>query len=99
MKLTEAQKRHLKGLAHHLNPVVMVGQNGLSDGVIAEMGVALDVHELIKVKLSAGDRDLRAALIDGLLQATGASLVQRIGNVAVLFRRNPKKPRIALPSG
>jgi RNA-binding protein len=99
MKLTEPQKRHLKGLGHHLKPVVLVGQHGLTEGVIAEMGVALDAHELIKVKISAGDRPLRDALIDGLTQATSASLIQRIGNVAVLFRRNPKKPRIALPSG
>ena len=98
MKLTEAQKRHLKGLGHHLKPVVMVGQAGLSEGVVAEMGIALDVHELIKVKLSAGDRKARDTMIEALSKETGASLIQRIGNVAIFFRRNTKKPKIALPS-
>lgn len=91
MSLTEKQKRHLKGVAHSLKPVVMLGQSGLTDGVLAELGIALDHHELVKVKVSAGDRELRDQLIERLATSTQALLIQRIGNIAVLYRRNPKK--------
>ncbi len=97
MTLTPAQIRHLRGLAHGLKPVVMIGQHGLREAVLEELGIALDHHELVKVKVSVGDRDARDAVIDTLLARTGAELVQRIGNMAVLFRRNPKRPRITLP--
>jgi len=97
LKLSKSQIRHLRGLAHALKPVVMIGQHGLRDSVLEELGIALDHHELVKVKVSVGDRDERDAVIDTLLARTGAELVQRIGNMAVLFRRNPEKPRIELP--
>ncbi len=97
MPLSESQKRHLRGLAHHLRPVVIVGQAGVTDPVLGEVGLALDSHELIKVKVNAADRDTRAGLIGRLMSETDAELVQRIGHMAVLFRRNPKRPKIALP--
>ncbi len=98
MKLTSSQKRYLRSQAHHLKPVLQSGSKGVSDAFIAEVGVALDQHELIKVKIAAGDRGERGAMIDQLAAATGAAVVQMIGHIVVLFRRNPDGPRIALPS-
>ena len=97
MQLSDAQKRHLRGLGHHLKPVVWVGQHGLSDSVTLEIEQALDSHELIKVKLAA-DRDTRRALTVQICEKTDAELIQGIGQMLVLFRRNPDKARIALPS-
>lgn len=98
MALSNPQKRHLRSLAHSLKPVVMIGQHGIRDSVLEELGVALDAHELIKVRVSAEDREDRANMIQQLISASGAELVQTIGHIAVLFRRNTKKPKIALPS-
>ena len=91
MTLTDHQKRHLKKLGHSLKPVVTVGQGGLSAGVSAELEIALDHHELLKVKVNVGDREERDRIIDQMLRQTGAEPVQRIGNVAVMYRANPKK--------
>ncbi|MES9961290.1 MAG: ribosome assembly RNA-binding protein YhbY [Sedimenticola sp.] len=99
MPLSNPQKRHLKGLAHSLKPVVMVGQHGLTEGVFNELEIALDAHELIKVRISAGDRDERDEMLAVLVEKSSAELVQRIGNIAVLYRHNPKKPKIVLPKG
>lgn len=98
MALSNPQKRHLRSLAHSLKPVVMIGQHGLKDSILEELGIALDAHELIKVRVSAEDREDRAAMIEQLVDASGAELIQTIGHIAVLFRRNAKKPKIALPS-
>jgi RNA-binding protein len=97
MALTDTQRRHLRGLAHHLKPVVLMGQAGLKDTVLAEIDGALTHHELLKVKVAGEDRDDRAGIIEAIVASTGADLVQTIGHMAVLFRRNPKKPRVALP--
>ena len=77
---------------------VQLGQRGLTEGVVAEIGNALDAHELIKVRIGGDDRESRAAAIDEIVRQTGADLVQSIGHIAVFFRRNEKKPRIALPA-
>ncbi|MCP1726991.1 RNA-binding protein [Natronospira proteinivora] len=96
-QLNEAQKKHLKRLAHHRKPIVQTGANGLSDAVLAEVERALHDHELIKVRLVAGDRTERSAMIGEVCERTRSALVQRIGHVAVLFRANPDKPVIELP--
>lgn len=96
--LTEPQKKLLRQLAHQLRPVLLVGSAGVSDAVVNEAEQALLAHELIKARVRAGERDARDAAIDRLVSATGATLVQRIGNVAVLYRAHPEKPRIVLPS-
>lgn len=98
MALSNPQKRHLRSLAHALKPVVMIGQHGMKDSILEELEIALDSHELIKVRVSAEDREDRAAMIGTMVEASGAELIQTIGHIAVLFRRNPKKPKIALPS-
>ena len=97
MTLTTNQKRHLRGLGHHLKPVVMVGQHGLREAVLSEIDLALVAHELIKVKIVA-DRDTRERIAGQIIAETGAEPIHRIGQMQVLFRRNIKKPKIALPS-
>ena len=96
MSLNESQRKILRGLAHDLKPVVMVAGGGASEGVLRELDQALSHHELLKVRVRVGDRELRDELISRLCASTGAELVQRIGNVATLFRRNPEKPKIVL---
>jgi len=96
MKLTEQQLKHLRGLAHKLKPVVMVGQHGLKETILEEIDNALEFHELVKVKISVGDRDMRDEIIEAILEDSRATLIQRVGNIATLFRRNPKKPKIVL---
>ncbi|MBG7601046.1 MAG: ribosome assembly RNA-binding protein YhbY [Gammaproteobacteria bacterium] len=97
MVITAAQKRFLRSKAHHLKPVVMVGQHGLSENVMNEVNLALDAHELIKVKLGAGDREEKKSILGEIISNSKAELIQSIGHVAVLFRRNHKKPKIELP--
>ncbi len=74
----------------------MVGQHGLNDNILTEVGIALDAHELIKVKIAA-ERDERAEITQSIIAHSGAELVQTIGQMSVLFRRNEKKPKIQLP--
>jgi RNA-binding protein len=98
MQLTEKQRRHLKGLAHPLKPVVLMGNSGLTDAVVAETQRALNDHELIKVRLPGLEREQRDAALTALAERTESALVTRIGHVAVLYRANPKLPRIVLPA-
>lgn len=97
MPLTASQTRYLRGLAHPLKPVLMVGNNGITPGILKELEQALDDHELVKVRLDGADRAARAAAIGRLVQSSRAEPVQTIGHVAVLYRRNDGKPGIALP--
>ena len=97
MSLTPSQKRYLRGLAHALNPVIMTGNKGVTDAVTREFALALNHHELVKVKLGSDDRADRIAQIGVLTAATDAELVQSIGRVACFYRRNAKQPRLALP--
>jgi RNA-binding protein len=96
MSLTNRQLRHLRGLTHHLKPVVMVGDKGLSENVMTEIETALNCHELIKIKLRS-DRETRSAWADEIVSSFGAEPVHSIGQVACFFRRNSKKPVIELP--
>jgi RNA-binding protein len=93
MSLTTAQIRELKKLAHSLKPVVIVGQHGLSENVLAEIDSTLDIHELIKVKLAGADKEDRVAMSESIAQGLSASLVQIIGRVAIFYRPNPKKKK------
>jgi RNA-binding protein len=95
--LSERQRRHLRGLAHRLQPVVRLGSAGLTDAVAGETDRALSDHELIKIKAPGGDRGARDALFEELARRTGSSLVHRIGNVAVLYRPRADLPRIVIP--
>ncbi|MDO4656641.1 ribosome assembly RNA-binding protein YhbY [Kingella sp. (in: b-proteobacteria)] len=76
----------LRARAHHLNPVVMIGQHGLTEAVIRETETALNAHELIKVRVLGDERDERLLIGEELCAATGAQLVQHIGKLLVLYR-------------
>lgn len=97
LALTNAQIRFLRGQAHDLKAMLQVGGKGITDALVAEVGNALDQHELIKVKVASDDREARDEMISELARRVNASLVQRIGHTAVLFRANPDKRRIVLP--
>lgn len=88
MALSSEQKKAFKRIGHHLKPVVMVSENGITEGVLAELNRALDDHELIKIRVSAGDRETKQELIAEICAATKAELVQVIGKMAILLRRN-----------
>ncbi|MDN6181052.1 MAG: ribosome assembly RNA-binding protein YhbY [Halomonas subglaciescola] len=90
MSLSQAQKKALRSIGHHLNPVVTVSDNGISDNLLAELDRALRDHELVKVKLALPDRDDRALMLETLTQDGDAELVQSIGKVALLYRKNPQ---------
>lgn len=94
--LTTKQKQYLKGLAHPLKPVVLLGNNGLTEGVMAEIDLALGHHELIKVKLPGDDREVRQAVVNTIVAHTQATLVQLIGKTGV-FYRPAEEPKIVLP--
>ncbi len=97
MALSPSQQRYLRSLAHDLNPVILLGAKGATEAVLKELDLALTHHELVKVKLSGGDKDERQAQIDFLAGGTKAESVQQIGHVVVLFRRNADDPKLALP--
>ena len=90
MALSSEQKKAYKRIGHHLKPVVIVSEQGASEGVLAELDRALNDHELIKIRITVGDRDTKQALIDELCQASGAELVHVIGKMVILLRRNKK---------
>ena len=91
MPLKAAQKKTLRGLAHHLKPVVTVADKGLSVTVVAELERALNDHELIKVKLRS-ERDKRKEWAQKISELCGAELVHTIGQVACFYKRHPDKP-------
>ena len=97
MPISPSQRRYLRSLAHDLNPVILLGNKGATAAVVKELDLALSHHELVKVKLSGGDKEERVAQVDVLLTGTGAENVQQIGHVVVLFRRNEDEPKLALP--
>ena len=97
MILSTSQIRYLRSLAHDLSPVVLLGNKGATEAVVKELNQALDIHELVKVKLSGGDKGERQAQIDTLTGGTQAEKIHQIGHVVVVFRRNADESKIALP--
>ncbi len=95
--LTASQNRFLRGQAHGLKAMLQMGGKGLTDAVVAEVDVALEHHELIKVKVASEDREARDAMIGDLAKRTDAALVQRIGHVAILYRPSKDHRQIVLP--
>lgn len=97
MSLDKNQLRHLKSIAHNRKPIVSVGQKGLSQNVIKESKTALHHHELVKIKVSSENREMRDRIINQLCDETGAECIQKIGGKAVFYLRNKKKPVIKFP--
>ena len=89
--LDAATRRALRARAHHLDPVVAIGQHGLTPAVVHEIDVALLAHELIKVRVFSDDRTVRATLLDDVVRALDAAPVQQLGKLFVLWRPNPDK--------
>ncbi|HEY0512638.1 MAG TPA: ribosome assembly RNA-binding protein YhbY [Thermoanaerobaculia bacterium] len=98
-ELTGAQRKYLRGMAHYLKPIVQLGKNGLTDGVIASIDKALEDHELIKVRI-AGAGDAKRAQADEIAQRTRSAWVGMVGFVVILYRQqpDPEKQTIELPS-
>lgn len=92
--MDKSQIKQLKALAHKLKPIVTVGQHGMKDSIGEELDIALNFHQLVKLKVNLGDRDARDALITELSNKYKAELIQRIGNIAVLYRRNFDKENL-----
>jgi RNA-binding protein len=96
MKLSTKQKQFLKGLAHSIKPVVQLGANGFTEGVLAEIDNALAHHELIKVKVPSDDREEKALIMDAIVRETQAHKLQVIGHVLILYRQSEEQ-KIVLP--
>lgn len=96
IKLTPAQRQYLKGLAHPLSPVVIIGEKGLSEAVVKEIDRALKAHELIKIKAGSDEKETRNQWLEEICQMVDASPVQQIGKVLVVYRP-AEKPAIQLP--
>ncbi len=87
-KLTNNQKKYLRGIAHGLNPMIMIGANGVTESLMAELESTLAHHEILKIKIASADRDERKEIIEHLLKESGALLVQTIGKICVIYRQN-----------
>ncbi len=96
MNLTTKQKQFLKGLAHDKKPIVQLGNNGLTEGVVAEIENALGHHELIKVKIPTDDRDEKQLIADAIVRETHSNKIQIIGHTLVLYKPSDE-PKIILP--
>ena len=94
--LTAAQRQYLRSLAHTRQPVVMIGNNGLSASVLKEIELALNAHELIKIKAASNELETRRTWLAEICAGTGASPVQQIGKILVIYRA-ASKPVIILP--
>jgi RNA-binding protein len=97
MALSEKQKKYLRRLAHPMSPIVMLGNAGLTDGVVNELERALTDHELVKVAARVGAREARDEALQRLANRTRAELVQRVGHVGVFYRRRAELPKILIP--
>ncbi|GAA0821269.1 ribosome assembly RNA-binding protein YhbY [Colwellia sp. D2M02] len=96
MSLNKKQIQHLKGVAHPLKPVVLLGSNGLTEAVVAEIDYALNHHELIKVKIPTDDRETKALIVEAICRETNATQVQVIGKTLVIYRQSAEK-KIHIP--
>ena len=97
MKLTGKQKNYLRGIAHSKHPIVTIGGKGLTDAVMNEVNIALDQHELIKIKLPGNNKAEKVALLAQITTQSNSEPVQLIGRVGVIYRP-AEEPKLALPS-
>ncbi|HYJ41532.1 MAG TPA: YhbY family RNA-binding protein [Steroidobacteraceae bacterium] len=97
MELSERQRKYLRGLGHALNPVLLIGNAGVTPAVIAEAKRALHDHELIKVKFRGAERAARDAGLAELAATTESVLLQRIGHTGLYYKRRNDRPGIVIP--
>ncbi|WP_178861739.1 ribosome assembly RNA-binding protein YhbY [Thiomicrorhabdus cannonii] len=95
-KLSINQKKYLRGIAHGLNPIIIIGANGVTESLMAELDSTLSHHELLKIKIASAEREDRKEMIDYVVKATGALLVQSIGKTFVIYRQN-EETNVPLP--
>lgn len=95
--LTGKQKRHLRSLAHHVNPVTQVGKGGVSDAMIEQINLALEAHELVKVSILQNCEEDKNVVANDLAERSGAELVQLIGKQVVLYKESRDNKQIDLP--
>jgi RNA-binding protein len=95
-RVNTKQISHLRALAHKLNPVVMIGNNGLTDAVLQEIENSLNAHELIKIKVLGDSRELRISMLEEICAKTGAINVHHIGKQLVIYRKS-ETPKIVIP--
>lgn len=96
MTLSKKQIQFLRGEAHSLKPVVQLGANGFTEGVLAEIENALEIHELIKIKIPAEDREELTLYVEAIVRESKAVKVQLIGKTLVLYKQS-KEPKIQIP--
>lgn len=96
-KLSNNQKKFLRSMGHSLKPIVMIGQHGLSENVLAELESTMTKHELLKIKIRTDDREQKQQMIDQIIKFSQSHLVQVIGNVIVIYRAFDEEPQIVLP--
>jgi RNA-binding protein len=94
MQLSESQKKRLRGLGHKLKPVVTIGTAGLTSSVLEEFAQSIGHHELMKVKISAGDRDERDRIVEQLCNSGQAQLIQRVGNIGLFMKLKKKDSKL-----
>ena len=97
--LTGKQRRHLRALAHDMKPIVQVGKGGIDDGLLAALDRALTDHELVKVKVGDAAGLDRHDAAESLAAKTKSEVAQVLGNIVLLYRRDPDDPKIELPQG
>jgi RNA-binding protein len=97
MALTERQKNHLRRRGHVLHPLVLVGQRGMNTGVVEELKLALEHHELVKLRVRAGSREDRDAIFAELASLSASEFVFRVGNVGLFYKKNSVLQKVLLP--
>lgn len=95
-KLTPTQVRFLRAQAHHLKPLVLVGDAGLSDAVLKEIAATIKAHELIKIKVNNDERSERDAMLNTICETVQAAPIQHIGKTLLVYKPAPT-PKLALP--
>lgn len=88
--LTNADIKYFRGIGHHLNPIVTIGEKGITPNVIEEIGRALTDHELIKVKIPAGSKEERETMAQTIAELSEATLINQIGRICLILRKNPE---------
>ena len=89
--LNTKQNQHLRRLAHHLKPVIIIGNAGLTDAVMEEIKNAISFHELVKIKLNGPDKATRNEMVDNIITNTDSHHVQSIGHVAIFYKASDEK--------
>ena len=97
VSLSGKQRRHLRSLGHHLEPVVQIGKHGITAAVISAANDAIATHELVKIRRSGDCPATRDQVAEELARALDAEVVQQLGHVVLLYRRHPEEPVIQLP--